>query len=259
MNIVVIGTGWLGHPLATRLTELGHIVYGSRRSVPEGEKVVYRTFVHPSHNPINKEIIPLADVVILTFPPGQSTAEQYAGDCLEICRQAGENALVIFVSSTGVYRRKSGICTEDKLDEVPFDPENPVPRAEYELVQLLGERLTIVRLAGLIGPGRHPVRNMSKNGKTYAGNEPVNVIHRNDAVDLIVFIVERNIAGEIINGCAGEHPQREAYYSWMAAELGIDPPLFGQTGSGDGKIVSSEKSRKLGFSYAYDDPFDFLA
>jgi nucleoside-diphosphate-sugar epimerase len=259
MNIVVIGTGWLGHPLATKLTELGHIVYGSRRSVTEAERVAYRTFIHPSRNPINKEIIPLADVVILAFPPGKSTAEQYANDCLEICRQTGENAHVIFISSTGVYRDKGGICTEEEFDDVVFDPEHALSRAEFELIQLLGKRLTIVRLAGLIGPNRYPARNMSASGKTYTGDEPVNVIHQDDAVNLVVFVVERNITGEIINGCAGEHPHREAYYSWMAGELGIAPPLFEQVGTEEGKIVSSDKSRAIGFSYSYDNPFDFLA
>jgi nucleoside-diphosphate-sugar epimerase len=259
MNIAVIGTGWLGHPLATKLTELGHIVYGSRRTVPEAERVVYRTFIHPSRNPINKEIIPLADVVILAFPPGKETPEQYAGDCLDICRLVGEQARVILISSTGVYRKQNGTCSEESFDDLQFDPDYPVSRAEFELIQLLGKRLTIVRLAGLIGPNRYPVKNMSASGKTYKGNEPVNVIHQQDAVDLVIFITERKISGEIVNGCAAEHPLREAYYSWMADKLGIDPPLFLQSTADDGKIISSAKSRELGFSYTYDNPFDFLS
>jgi nucleoside-diphosphate-sugar epimerase len=256
MNIAVIGTGWLGHPLASSLNASGHIVYGSRRSASSGENVDYRPFIYPSANPVNKEILQKADVVVLAFPPDRSSSEAYAKDCLEVCLHISGQCHVVLTSSTSVYPAIGGTCEETRLADLTFS-EHAIARAEYELAQKVGDRLTIVRLAGLIGPGRYPVKNMSKSGKVYKGNDPVNVIHQTDAVKLLAFVIENNIQGEIINGSAGEHPTRENYYSWMAPQVGVEPPVF-ETVNGEGKIISSEKSRNLGFSYSYDNPFDFL-
>lgn len=254
MDIAVIGTGWLGHPLATFLNDSGHIVYGSRRS-PSGENVPYRTFIYPSGNPLNKAILQKADVVILAFPPDKSYPEAYANQCLEICKHISTQCHVVLTSSTSVYATE-GTCQEDHFSAIRFS-ESPVARAEYELIRKVGAQLTIVRLAGLIGPGRYPVKSMSSSGKTYIGNEPVNVIHQTDAVNLLAFVIENDIRGEVINGSAKQHPTREEYYSWMAPRLGIAPPLF-ETGNSEGKIISSEKSRMLGYEYVYDNPFEFL-
>lgn len=255
MNIAVIGTGWLGNPLATLLKDSGHIVYGSRRS-PSGEHVTYRPFIYPSGNPLNREILQKADAVVLAFPPDRSSPEAYANNCLEICRHISKQCQVVLISSTSVYIH-NGICCEDHFDAVGFS-EHPIARAEYELIRKAGPQLVIVRLAGLIGPGRYPVRSMSGSGKIYKGNEPVNLIHQTDAVNLLAFVIENDIRGEIINGSANNHPMRETYYSWMAPQIGVAPPLF-EPGDGEGKIISSDKSRSLGYAYVYDDPFDFLS
>jgi len=254
MNIAVIGTGWLGHPLATFLNDSGHIVYGSRRSA-SGENVDYRPFIYPSVNPVSKEILRKADVVVLAFPPNRTSSDAYANDCLEVCRHIGQQSQVVLTSSTSVYDQ-NGTCLEESFNDIRFS-ENPIARAEYELIEQIGERLTIVRLAGLIGPGRYPVKIMSTSGKIYKGNEPVNVIHQADAISLLTFVIENDIRGEIINGSAGQHPMREEYYSWMAPQLGVVPPVF-ESGNSEGKIISSEKSRSLGYEYIYDDPFEFL-
>lgn len=252
MNIAIIGAGWLGHPLAQRLHDSGKRVYGSRRSEFDPGTNSYIPFVYPGGQA--DDILSRADAVVLAFPPNRAAAEQYAEDCLDICAQLRPDCQIILISSTGVYSGE-GILTEE--DPLPETTGNAVVAAEKALTQLPGREVTIVRMAGLVGPERYPARAMSQSGKTYAGNEPVNLIHQVDAVELIVFLIENNIRGEIVNGCAFGHPPKEIYYTKMAAQLGIPAPLFNSDGL-NGKVISSEKSRKMGFEYQFDDPFSFV-
>jgi nucleoside-diphosphate-sugar epimerase len=253
MNIAIIGTGWLGHPLAQHLHNSGKRVYGSRRSAFDPGTDSYIPFVYPGEN--GNAILQKADVAVLAFPPNRTAADQYAEDCLDVCTQLKQDCQIILISSTGVYAGE-GVLTEE--DPLPETTGNAVAAAEKALTLLPGREITIVRMAGLVGPERYPARAMSQSGKTYAGNEPVNVIHLADAVNLIAFLIENNVRGEIVNGCASGHPPKEIYYTKMAEQLGIPPPLFNSDGL-NGKIISSEKSRKMGFEYKYDDPFSFVS
>ncbi|MES2555453.1 MAG: NAD(P)-binding domain-containing protein [Bacteroidota bacterium] len=255
MKCVVVGTGWLGSPLAGSLAQKGHSVTGTRRSVTILAKLAYHLMPYPPASRLVKDVMKEADVVILAFPPNRSSTDQYTNDCLAVCELISPDCNVILTSSTSVYEVKSGTCVEEDL---VYNPEstNRIHRAEHALWTLLGDRLTIVRLAGLIGPNRHPVRNMIKSGITYAANQPINVIHQQDAIGLIEHVIEKQLWGETINGCSPEHPARGAYYTWMATKLELTPPLF-EDASGESKLVSSEKSLKLGYNYQFPNPFDF--
>jgi nucleoside-diphosphate-sugar epimerase len=255
MNCIVIGTGWLGNPLAGSLARKGHSVIGTRRSVDGLSKTDYQLLAYPPETTVLKDRLKEADVVILAFPPSRSSVEQYANDCLAVCKLISSDCKVILTSSTSVYEVNSGTCTEEDF-VYHSESTNRIHRAEHALRTLLGDRLTIVRLAGLIGPNRHPVRNMIKSGSVYAANQPINVIHQQDAVGLIEYVIEHQLWGETINGCAPEHPARGAYYTFMANELKLTPPLF-EDSSAESKLVSSEKSIRLGYQYQFPNPFDF--
>lgn len=255
MNCVVIGTGWLGSPLAGSLAQKGHSVTGTRRSVAPMTKRAYHLIPYPpATNPV-KDVLKKADVIIIAFPPGRSSVEDYTTDCLAVCELIAADCKVILTSSTSIYEVKNGTCAEDDL---VYDAESThrIHKAEHALRKLLGNRLTIIRFAGLIGPNRHPVKNMIKSGITYAANQPINVIHQLDAVGLIEHVIEHELWGETINGCAPEHPNRGAYYTWMAQQLELTPPLF-EEADGESKLVNAEKSIKLGYVYQFPDPFDF--
>lgn len=250
MNCVIIGTGWLGFPLAVQLAKSGYQVWGSSRSERNSEVSGFTHFVYPADSTPLKQ----ADVVIIAFPPNRSTTDAYANDCMQVVSQCSPSCRIILISSTGAYD-KTGICTEN---DVIHDPEssNILVRAESKLREVAGERLTIVRLAGLIGPNRYPIRNMHASGKTYAGNDPVNVIHLEDAVGLVRYIAEQTIVGETVNGCSPEHPSRKKFYSKMAEKTGLPVPLFDDTYS-DSKVIDSTKSIQLGYHYTFTDPMDF--
>ncbi|MEO9373094.1 hypothetical protein ABI428_35485, partial [Pseudomonas aeruginosa] len=93
-------------------------------------------------------------------------------------------------------------------------PRNPVTNSgrvleelEDWLHNLPGTSVDILRLAGLVGPGRHPGRFFA--GKTAPdGEHGVNLVHLEDVIGAITLLLQAPKGGHIYNICAPAHPAR---------------------------------------------------
>ncbi len=257
MKCVIIGLGWLGLPLAKELVATGFSVTGTirQRTVLSDEINLLNYVPENGISTDLKRALTAADCVVLAFPPNRSSFEQYASDCVQIVGECSNTASILMISSTGVYPEKNGFVVETDTDLLP-DTTNSLLFAERSLGSILGNRLTIIRMAGLIGGNRYPVQFMAASGKTYIGNEWVNVVHQEDAVNCCVFLITKQLWGQTINCCSTEHPDKKMFYEWMAEQVQCEKPTF-ETAEKSGKIVSNQHSIDLGFVYSYPSPFDF--
>jgi nucleoside-diphosphate-sugar epimerase len=118
---------------------------------------------------------------------------------------------------------------------------------EEALNELLGNRLVILRLAGLIGPGRHPGHFFA--GKVNVPNPyaPVNLVHLDDVITVTSKIIDLKLESDVCNLCSEVHPERHQFYTRMTEEIGLVKPLFDWTQENVKmpKIVSSDKIRRL--------------
>ena len=256
----IIGCGWLGFTLAQRLVKDTFVVHGSTRSEEKREQLEKAEIIahvlngddfYSTHDWLN-----LLDVLILNIPPS-AFDEDYGKAMLSIAKQLNVNCNVIFVSSTSVYPDFNRAVNE----QTPATGTNRngavVRKAEQLLIDELGGRLTILRMAGLVGGKRHPVRFLS--GRTLKGGDaPINLVHREDCIGVIRKVVDRNFWGEIINVCASQHPKKKAYYEKIATESGLESPEFLEGNEIGYKIVDNRKSKEqLGYQYRFDNPYDF--
>lgn len=257
MKCVVIGLGWLGLPLAKRLVSAGFTVAGTTRQRPISNDAITHFTYAPTDGVSNElaKALVAADCVVLAFPPNRTTLENYASDCQQIVASIGATTKVLLISSTGVYPDHEGWVSESFTNTFQ-EKSNALLLAERRLQKKLNERLTIIRMAGLVGENRYPVRFMAASGKTYVGNEWVNVVHQEDAVNCCLFVIAEQIWGKTINCCSTEHPDKKTYYEWMANQVQCEKPTFVTTNK-SGKIVSNKQSIELGFVYSYPSPFDF--
>lgn len=254
MDTLIIGAGWLGTPLASALANEGFQVTASHRSADHfPENTEYQPIVFPSEE--GWSLVGKASVIVLAFPPGRTSPHEYPERCLEIARRSSETAHILLISSTGVYPDEINTFTEKDL-VLSGRELSPPAKAEYLLRQLIDDRLTVIRMGGLIGPERYPVRAMASGGKTYDGSVPVNVIHQKDAVGLIVFLIRRNHRGITVNACSPAHPPRGTFYTRMAEKMQLPIPDFSGTPSG-GKIIDSGYSVRLGYHYRFPDPLSY--
>ena len=271
MKIAVVGFGWLGFPLGKELLKKGNTVVGSTTS---SEKI--KTLKEENLDAIllNTEtdfpqnttaFFENTDICILNVPPNRrSNAEGlekevtiYGERMMRIAKIFPAKTRFIFVSSTGIYPNEIGVAKEDEFDRTKYLATNSIAFAEEELHQFLGNRLTVLRFAGLVGGERQMGKYIAGRKEIANGDSPINLIHQTDCIRIIERIIETESWGETFNGCATEHPTRKEYYTWFCEAHNFPMPEFlNEENQLIGKQVDNEKSKKkLNFEYLYDNPF----
>ncbi len=258
MKIGIIGLGWLGLPLAKSLLSKGHQVIGTTRTRPV--ELTHERFSHIRFDPSEKKrgnpgYFEELEAVVLAFTPSREDHRAYAHDCMRVIDLLSPSCKVLLISSTSVYPQQDGLYTEADYPAGSFQG-NSISYGELTAQSVLRDRLTILRMSGLVGPNRYPVTAMAKSGKTYQAIEPVNLIHLEDAIGLTEYVLEKKLWGKTINGCATNHPLKGDFYTRMASKLGINPPVFEKSIPSE-RIISNAYSLELGYRYVYPDPDHF--
>lgn len=267
-NISILGLGWLGLPLALELQKIGFGITGSTsryskmKSFSQYNFQTYNIKIEPGSILGDWEsFINDSSVLIINFPPKriENIEVIHPNQIKQIIANTPKSVKVIFVSSTSVYQNTNGVVTES-LNCVPEKASGiALVMAEQLLKEHFGVNLTVLRLAGLIGPKRHPGRFLSNKKELKNPDSPVNLIHQKDVIGLIKRILELDCFGELINGCSDIHPNRKDFYQKAALALKLPVPVFETRSSESYKIVGNTKSKKLlDFTYEFADPTRIL-
>jgi len=246
MKIAVIGCGWLGFPMARELANNSFEILGSSRDerrFSELKNANIEPFIYDGVN--NSELpqnVKQADWVIICFPP--KGAKDYADQIKALIDQLDTGVKIIFTSSTGVYPNAALTLNE----EAEIIPDHIVYLAE-EAIRNSGNPYIILRLAGLIGPNRHPVRFLSGR-EIENGEHPVNLVQLTDIIEAVKTIISANKTNVTYNISAPEHPTKKAYYTQMAYEMALAPPVYFAKTDSNGKVVDGSKiTKELNFNY----------
>lgn len=269
MKIAIIGFGWLGFPLGKSLALKGHEIVGSTttKAKIEALRIQGLSAVYWDLNTDLPQNLSLffekTDVCIINIPPKRNVQNQdfkfYGTQVLKAIEPFQADTKFIFVSSTGIYPDSLNVATETNFDRTKISNENHLAFAEETLHQHLKEKLTIVRMAGLIGEDRQIAKYFAGKTNLPNGNSPVNLIHQKDCIGIITKIIEENFWGELLNACASFHPSKKEYYTFCCEKLNLDKPAFAvENDEKLLKMIDNEKSKKLlGYKYQLDNPFDF--
>ncbi len=266
-NISILGCGWLGLPLAIDFISKGIHIKGSTTTeikITALEKQGITPFLL-TLGAVPKELyidfLLDSEVVIINFPPRRipNIIEIYQQQIQSILPYISASQKVIFISSTSVYQNTN----DEVLETLNILPEKESGKAVAAVEQLLqkqlGDRLTIIRLSGLIGYDRLPGRFLANKKDVQNGDAPINVIHRDDCIGLIQAVITKNVWGEIINGSADLHPLRKEFYTRAANSIGLTPPVFKKQETIAYKIISNTKSKKLlEYTYIHPDPLKLI-
>lgn len=267
-QISILGCGWLGLPLAKNFIAQKYTVKGSTTS-PEKESVLQEASIQPyvftlgttTNNELYTDFLANSDVIVINFPPRRipNIISIYQQQIAAILPFINNTQKVIFVSSTSVYQNTNDWVTETLDCQPEKESGKAVLAVENLLKTHLKDRLTILRFAGLFGYDRVPGRFLAKKKQLPNGKAPVNMIHQDDCIELINTIIEKDIWGEIINGCSDKHPLREEFYTLAAKKIGLAPPEFVASETISFKIISNTKSKELlQYSYKHPDPMVFV-
>lgn len=247
MKIGIIGCGWLGLPLALSLKKDGLDIVGTATSQMKVESL--RQLGISSHlfdGTISAELkddLSTCEWVVITVPPTKNM--DYLKVLSEIFKGLNSKANVIYTSSIGVYQDVNGTVNEKS----PVQQDHVVARAEAFL-KLQTNQLTILRLGGLVGNDRHPVKYLAGRKDLEGAESPVNLIDREDVIHAIQVLIKNEWVGTLFNLVYPEHPSKKEYYSHMAKLKGLEQPEF-KLDSRKGKLVEAHLISDLtGFTYS---------
>lgn len=266
-NIGIIGCGWLGFPLAKTLAECGFTINGSTTS-SEKIKTIEENGIVPFLLQLDSQKPASAigdflnvDLLIINIPPGRSanSADFYV-DKLEYLKSEVLKSTVkkiIFISSTSVYAENNNRQTEESKDFGDSAIALRMLSAEKVFTQLPNIQTTIIRMAGLIGPERHPGRFFAGKKDIPNGLVPVNLIHLDDCIGIIHKIILEDLWNEVFNGVAPTHPLKMEFYDLASQQLyGKGADFIAEKGAF--KIIEAEKIISKGYQFKHPDLLDWL-
>ncbi len=263
MNRLVIGCGYIGHPVArawvdeadTVVDEADTVVDEADTVVDEADTVVdeadtaYTMTRKPERakswaleglTPVCGDItkprtlpeLPLVDTVLFSVGMDSTQYENirdvYVGGLSNVLQQLPDKtAQLIYISSTGVYGNFEDGFVDEQSSMVP---ERDGGRACLEAETLIANsrfasRSTILRLAGIYGPNRIPALQAIRDRDWTKLNPDgyINLIHRDDAVQAILATARQRITGETILISDGIPLPRREFYPMVAEAAGAEP------------------------------------
>ena len=262
-TVSILGCGWLGLPLAERLSACGYRVKGAT-TTPEKVQGIAATGAVPYLLRLDPELqgdasFFEADALFLNIPPPREPdALPYHVrqiDAVLEAFQSSPDGLVVFASTTSVYPNLNRVVTEDEAGPPTRPSGAAVLAAERRLQQGRPDGVTILRFAGLYGYDRQPGRFLAGRRNLPNGEAPVNLVHRDDCIGSIEAVLAQDVRGEVLNVCADVHPTRATFYTAAAHRLGLVPPTFDEAAPLAFKVVSNAKlKRRLGYRFQHPDP-----
>ncbi len=253
MNISILGSGWLGLPLANELIKLGHTIHLSTRSADKLNvlaDIATSTAYLIDIDDLSNEIQAFLATEILIINITSKNKDGFAKLIKQIETSTIKN--VLFISSSSVYHAVNGVVSEDEGME---SADSLLYQIEQMFMTNTHFKTTILRLSGLIGYSRHP-GNFFKNGRVVQQPDaPVNLIHRDDCIGIITSIIKQAAWGDAFNGCATSHPTKREFYSYASDLLNIvNLEYSNESDSGTYKIVSNDKViKQLDYQFIYPD------
>lgn len=265
MKILVIGAGWLGTQLATQLKEDGHELWLSSRSATKSSAVAeqFNHFVLD----LGQSVRPTTELeslfkdalIICTVPASRSDGESYTRAVAQLAtlmKQLGSVAC-IHLSSTGIYEGLSGDVDEKSQLQLA-DPRIELLAVGEQLLRVAVPCCTL-RLAGLIGPGRHPARFLSGK-QAGAADVAVNMVHSSDICSAVSAIVQQQLWPELFNLSSPAFCSKAEFYLTACELASLPAPVFESinTTTQSRRVISAKSQAIAGFSYQFDSALSAL-
>ncbi len=281
MSVSIIGCGWLGQALAQRLLAGNIKVIASCQSQQSHEKL------NALKIPVSELILPIMDdvisytsiedivgidialfqqdVLIIALPPQLKKGRvDYPLKIQQLVHLAklGKTKHIILLNSTAIYNGLVGRIDEASKLDVKAEKVASLLAAE-NAVRGFSERVDILRLAGLVGPNRHPGKFLQAKHIFENASASVNLVHQTDVVNILEKLIHLDSADgkqSIYNVVSNTDSQRQGYYQVAAQVLGLPVPKFAleQQQQPGKKIIGARLRRELAYDYVYDDLLSWL-
>lgn len=264
-HIGIFGGGWLGQALAHFYSNKGMKIRISTTTASKVETFisnVWESFIlQLQADAIEGDFdafLTDLDVLIINIPPSKAFGKLDVAlqQWIKIY-QSKLSFPIIWISSTSVF---------EDLPNFPVYSEDAIPNGKdvgsQVLIQCekqiasLSNPWHILRLGGLLGADRHPIKYLSGRYDVPNPNAPVNMIVQEDVVRLIDKIIQSKLTNKIWHGVHPLHPKRIKFYTQAADKRNLPVAVFSENPIETGKWISGKKTQEiLGFEYTKEINF----
>jgi len=264
-KILIVGCGDLGTAIANRLVDEKYEVIGLRRSLQTLPQMQMLQGDVTDASSLQALVALMPEIVIYCVAAnGQNDAAyqaQYVTGLKNILASQSRNQQlqhVFFVSSTRVYGQEATALLDENITALPADfGGERLLEAEY-LLKTLPCSATALRLSGIYGPGRLRMINLAKSPQQWPlQNSWSNRIHRDDAANFVVFLVQRILTEQTIAPCYivtdSKPVSQYEVLTWLAKKMQLALPANSSAEAQGGKRLSNQLMLSSGFQLKYPD------
>jgi nucleoside-diphosphate-sugar epimerase len=267
-SVGIIGCGWLGYALAKKLLNDKYRVTVTTQNEEKKQKLF--------KDGIDAELLSLpvteTDVMSLSVfshktliisitPQIRHGRNDYPEKVAQIIKMAelGKVEKVILLSSTAVYNGLTGLVDEHSILDINANKVDVITAAEKEARNFSGSTV-ILRLAGLVGPERHPGRFLQGNRVLTEPQAFINLIHQDDVVGVLMELIDEESINGTYNAVSATETSKKDYYAAAASALSLPLPEISLEASMNfGKRINDAKLRNaLNYQFTHDDLIDWL-
>ncbi|WP_296386627.1 NAD(P)H-binding protein [Winogradskyella sp.] len=257
-KISVIGSGWLGFPLAKYLISEGFIVKGSTTSNDKlallKKHHIDGYLVHLNETEISgnyADFLNDSEIVIINIPPGlrRHPNKNHTNEIRHLVSAIEDHNIknVLYVSSTSVFNDETHFPEIDDSTIANTTSRNGKQLIEIEQMLQNNSKFNtiILRFGGLFDEERHPAIFLSGRKNITNPDAPINLIHKEDCIQIITTIIKNKIWNVSINAVHPNHPNKKTYYSAYCKRQNIPLPEFNISEKSKGKIINNSNLVQL--------------
>jgi nucleoside-diphosphate-sugar epimerase len=263
-STLILGCGYLGLRVARFLSDRGERVFGTTRSIGRGIELArwgIEAVVADVQVPESLARLPEADRVLYSVGFDRSKGVPIRTVYVDGLRHALGHLIdragkLVYAGSTGVYGQDDGSVIDE---DSPTEPRSESGRAclEAEAVIRSYELLhsTILRFAGLYGPGRIMKREALLQGQAIVGDPDkiLNLIHIEDAALAAVAALDQGGNGSLYLVSDDRPAPRREFYDLAARALGAPIPRFEPSEPGSSKAGRDESNKRVSNARMHDE------
>jgi len=219
-KIAILGCGWVGNALKTKMEEQGHEVNCLCRDINMDSLVGFYN----------------CDALIIAVPPSDEYLDVIEDVYFSVSLNEAINTQMILLSSLSFY-------DNDKL----------IADAE-ELAKIKDENTVILRLGELMGYDRIAGENTA--GKMI-NDSTTNYVHRDDVIGVIETIIDKNVRNKIFNVVAPIQSTKKEIFTQNSKKFNFKEPSFSNIVDKNNSYSSDILCDILGYKFKKEDVRNF--
>jgi nucleoside-diphosphate-sugar epimerase len=268
-RVLIAGCGDVGMRAAKLLRARGDTVFALRRTAASDGADGIRWLQGDLSIQGGLGALPAVDQVVYTATPDRRDEAAYRRTFIDgpglLLDALDRNTLsrVLFVSSSAVYGDHAGAWVDEDTPAAPPGFNGQVLLDAERALVGRGVSTTVLRLAGLYGPGRTELFGRLREGKVRVPRQPPffsNRIHVDDAAAAIAHLLALPDVADCYLGVDDTPLEMAVLYDHLAGLLGAPLAAAGDPPGGIGsKRLSNARLRAGGFRCRWPDARDGYA